>query len=157
MGNWGVKSYEHDEAAEALDAGFDRVHGALYEELMDDRNPLTFEQVQQKLADPRTLDASIDAMREMLRIDGPTEAWDAMARLALVGIVVRHAELGVPISEPLRCQAIDWLENEQIDWEEETARRLRRRKEVDLLKRAPRASLSGEGQPSDSSDTAPDN
>ena len=80
-----------------------------------------------------------------------------LARLALVGIVVRHAELGVPIPEPLCCQAIDWLENEEIDWEEETARRLRRRKEIDLLKRATRASLSGEGQPSDSSDTAPDN
>ncbi len=42
MGHWGVKSYEHDDAADALDAGFDRVHGAQYEELMDDRNPLTF-------------------------------------------------------------------------------------------------------------------
>jgi hypothetical protein len=29
MGYWGVKSYENDEAADALDAGFDRVHGAL--------------------------------------------------------------------------------------------------------------------------------
>ena len=29
MGHWGVKSYEHDEAADALDAGFDRVHGAI--------------------------------------------------------------------------------------------------------------------------------
>jgi hypothetical protein len=63
MGHWGVKSYEHDEAAEALDAGFDQVHGALYEELMDDRNALTFEQVQKKLADSRTLDASIEVRR----------------------------------------------------------------------------------------------
>ena len=136
MGHWGVKSYEHDEAADALDAGFDRVHGARYEELMDDRNPLSFEQVQQKLADPRTLDASIDALRETLGVEGAPETWDELARLALVGIVVRHAELGVPIPEPWRSQAIDWLENEQIDWEEETARRLRRRKEIELLKRS---------------------
>jgi hypothetical protein len=138
MGNWGVKSYEHDEAADALDAGFDQVHGALYEELMDDRNPLTFEQVQQKLADPRTLEASINALREMLEVDGTPKTWNEVARLAVVGIVVRHAELGVPIPEPWRNQAVDWLENEAIDWEEETLRRLRRRKEVDLLNRAPR-------------------
>ena len=144
MGNWGVKSYEHDEAADALDAGFDRVHGAHYEDLMDDRNPLSFEQVQQKLADRRTLDASIDALRKMLGVEGPTETWDATARLALVGVVVRHAELGVPIPEPWCRQAIEWLENEQIDWEEETVRRLRLRKEIDLLIRAPRANLSGE-------------
>ena len=56
MGHWGVKSYENDEADDALDAGFDRVHGEHYDELMDDRNPLTFEQVQQQLADARTLD-----------------------------------------------------------------------------------------------------
>ena len=28
MGHWGVKSFENDDAADALDAGFDRVHGA---------------------------------------------------------------------------------------------------------------------------------
>ena len=28
MGHWGVKSYEHDEAADAMDAAFDRVYGA---------------------------------------------------------------------------------------------------------------------------------
>ena len=142
MGNWGVKSYEHDEAADALDAGFDRIHGTRYEELMDDRNPLSFEQVQQKLADPRTLDASIDSLRATLSVAGGPETWDDLARLALVGIIVRYAELGVPIPERWRCQAIEWLENEQIDWEEETARQLRRRKEIDLLKRAPRMSPS---------------
>ena len=62
--HWGVKSYENDDADDALDAGFDRVHGELYDELMDDRNPLTYEQVQQKLADARTLEASIEALRE---------------------------------------------------------------------------------------------
>jgi hypothetical protein len=103
MGNWGVKSYENDEAADALDAGFDRVHGTHYEELMDDRNPLSFEQVQQKLADPRTLDAAIEAVRETLGVNGPPETWDELARLALVGVVVRHAELGVPIPETWCC------------------------------------------------------
>jgi hypothetical protein len=149
MGHWGVKSYEHDEAADALDVGFDRIHGARYEELMDDRNPLSFEQVQQKLADPLTLDASIDALREVRGMEWPTEAWDELARLALVGIVVRHAELGVPIPEPWRCLAVDWLENEQIEWEEATARRLRRHKEISLLKRAPQARRSDDAQPSE--------
>jgi hypothetical protein len=135
MGHWGVKSYEHDDAADALDAGFDQVHGASYEELMDDRNPLTFEQVQQKLADARTLDASIDALPNMMNLEGPPETWDELARLALVGIIVRHAELKVPIPEAWRLQAIDWLENETIDWEEATARQLRRRKEIELLNR----------------------
>jgi hypothetical protein len=135
MGHWGVKSYEHDDAADALDAGFDQVHGAIYEELMDDRNPLTFEQVQQKLADARTLDASIDALPAMMNLEGPPETWDELARLALVGIIVRHAELKVPIPEAWRLQAIDWLEKEAIDWEEATARQLRRRKEIELLNR----------------------
>ena len=135
MGHWGVKSYEHDDAADALDAGFDQVHGARYEELMDDGNPLTFEQVQQKLADARTLDASIDALPAMMNLEGPPETWDELARLALVGIIVRHAELRVPIPEAWRLQAIEWLENETIDWEEATARQLRRRKEIELLNR----------------------
>ena len=52
MDYWGIKSYENDDAGDALDAGFDRVHGKLYEELMDDRNPLPFEQVQARLAEP---------------------------------------------------------------------------------------------------------
>jgi hypothetical protein len=135
MGHWGVKSYEHDEAADAMDAGFNKVHGTRYEELMDDRNPLSFEQVQQKLADARTLDASIEALRTMLAVDGPPEGWDELARLALVGIMIRHAELGVLIPEAWRLLAIACLENEEIDWEEATARRLRRRKEIDLLNR----------------------
>jgi hypothetical protein len=146
MGHWGIKSYEHDDAADALDAGFDRVHGAGYEELMDDRNPLTFEQVQQKLADPRTLDAAIAALRERSALPGPPETWDELARLALVGIVVRHAELGVPIPKPWRSLAVEWLENEDIEWEEATARRLRRRKEIELLNRTSSSNPSGEAQ-----------
>ncbi len=149
MGHWGVKSYENDEAADALDTGFDRVHGKLYEELMDDRNPLTLEQVQERLADPRTLDASIAALRDSLDQGSPPEAWDELARLALVGIVVRHAELGVPIPEPWRQRAVEWLEHEQIEWEEATVRRLRRQKEIALLGRAPEVGASAASSPAE--------
>ncbi|HZW30212.1 MAG TPA: hypothetical protein VFF52_05850 [Isosphaeraceae bacterium] len=135
MGQWGVKSYENDSAAEALDAGFERVHGVIYEDLMDDRNPLSYEQVQQRLADPRTLEASIAALEDSVGPATAPEAWDEETRLALAGIVVRHAELKVAIPEPWRQRAIDWLEQEPIDWHEATARRLRRQKEIDLLRR----------------------
>jgi hypothetical protein len=136
MGHWGVKSYEHDEANEALDAGFERVHGARFEELMDDSNPLTFEQVQATLANSRTLLASIESLRDSLALDISPANWDELARLALVGIVVRHAELGVPIPEPWGHYTIDWLEHEEIEWEEPTARRLRRGKEMALIRKA---------------------
>ncbi|MGP0069889.1 MAG: hypothetical protein ACLQGP_40590 [Isosphaeraceae bacterium] len=136
MGHWGVKSYENDEANDALDAGFDRVHGELYEELMDDRNPMAYEQVQQRLADPRTLEASIDALWESVGREEAPETWDDVARLALAGIVVRYAELKVPIPEEWRLRAIDWLENEELEWDEATLRRLRRQKEVNLLRGA---------------------
>ncbi len=125
MGDWGVKSYENDEASDALDAGFDRVHGAHFEELMDDRHPLTYEQVFQKLASIETFDASLAALRETLEEDCPPEDWDATAKLALVGIVVRHAELRVPIPEEWLARALDWLENEQLEWDEQTVRNLR--------------------------------
>ena len=59
MGHWGVKSYENDDAADALDLGFQRVAGTAYDDLMDDRNPLTFDQVQRKLAGPETLAAAL--------------------------------------------------------------------------------------------------
>jgi hypothetical protein len=138
MGYWGVKSYENDDADDALDAGFDQVHGALYEELMDDRNPLSFEQVQKRLADGRTLAAAVSALEELVgaSLDGDPECWDDAARVALAGVVVRHAELGVAIPENLRQAAIGWLEQEDMDWEEATKRRLRRQKETDLLRRA---------------------
>jgi hypothetical protein len=136
MGHWGVKSYDNDEASDALDAGFDRVHGERYEELMDDRNPLTYEQVQQRLADERTLAAAIEALRDAVGREVPPDDWDDEARLALAGVVVRHAELKVPIPEEWRQRAIDWLEREEIEWEEATARRLRREKEIDRLRGA---------------------
>jgi hypothetical protein len=136
MGYWGVKSYEIDEAADALDAGFDQVHGELYEQLMDDRNPLTVEQVQERLADARTLEAAIAALERTLKLESEPDTWNELARLALAGIVVRHAELSVPIPEPWRQRAVDWLEGEAIDWEEATIRRLRRQQEIALLRRA---------------------
>jgi hypothetical protein len=134
MGHWGVKSYENDDADFALDAGFDRVHGAAYEALMDDRNPLTFEQVQQRLVSPETLAAALDALRE--DVGKPLAEWDDAQRLAFAGVVVRHAELGVPVPDDVRLLALDWLENEAIDWQEATTRRLRKAREIAALQRA---------------------
>jgi hypothetical protein len=134
MGHWGVKSFENDDAADALDAGFDRVHGATYEALMDDRNPLPVDEVQRQLAGAETLAAAIDALRDAA--GRPLDAWDAGARLAFAGVVVRHAELGVPLPDDVRARALDWLEHEEIDWQEATLRRLRRDKEIALLRKA---------------------
>ena len=145
MGHWGVKSYENDEANDALDAGFDRVHGERYDELMDDGNPLTYEQVQQSLADPRTLEAAIDALRDAVGRDVAPDDWEDEARLALAGVVVRYAELKIPVPEEWRERAIDWLEHEEIEWQEATARRLRRDKEVELLRRAAGTGEAGDG------------
>jgi hypothetical protein len=131
MGHWGVKSYENDDAGDALDAGFARAHGSAYEELMDDANPLTVEQVQQKLASTESLSASIEALAE--EVGDPFEAWDEVQRLAFAGVVVRHAELGIPIPPEVRERAILWLREESIEWEETTARRLRRDREIRLL------------------------
>ena len=134
VGQWGVKSYEGDGAADALEAAFDRVHGAAYDDLMDDRNPITFDQVQQQLANPETLAAALGALEAEFGTD--LDAWDEDERLAFAGVVVRHAEAGVAIPEAWRARALDWLDGESIDWEEATARRLRRHKEIALLKRS---------------------
>jgi hypothetical protein len=134
MGHWGVKSYENDEAADALDAAFAHVHGARYDALMDDRNPITFEQAQKQLANAETLAAAVDALRASLGSD--TEQWDESARLAFAGVIVLHGEFGVPVPEDWRRQAIEWLDREPIDWDEATARRLRRQKEITILTRA---------------------
>lgn len=134
MGHWGVKSYEIDEADDALDRGFDKVHGSLYEVLMDDRNPLSFEQVQQRLAKSETLDQAIAALHEAI---GDEKSWDEIGKLAFAGIVVRHAELRVPIPEPIKQKAITFLEEEDLDWEREaTKRNLRREREISLLRKA---------------------
>ncbi|HEY2154331.1 MAG TPA: hypothetical protein VGH33_01790 [Isosphaeraceae bacterium] len=131
MGHWGVRSYENDDAGDALDAGFARAHGPTYEDLMDDANPLSPEQVQQRLAGPETLTGSLDALAE--DVGRPIEEWDEVARLAFAWIVVRHAELGMPIPPDVRDRALAFLRDEPIDWEEATARRLRRDKEIRLL------------------------
>ncbi len=141
MGYWGIKSYENDEAHDALDAGFEAVHGDAYDDLMDDRNPLTPEQIQQKLANPETLTNAIEAL--VAEVDRPWDDWDDEERLGFVGVVVRHAELNVPIPGDWRDRAIAWLEGEEAEWDEATARNLRRRKEIDLLTRSPRAEPEG--------------
>jgi hypothetical protein len=136
MGQWGVRSYENDLAADAIDAGMERVHAAVYEDLMDDRNRTPFEEVQATLANPATLEAAIEALKESVGVDVPLDAWDEDARLAFVGVVVRHAELGVPVPAEARARALDWLEGEAIEWDEQTKRSLRRQKELTVLKSA---------------------
>lgn len=133
MGHWGVKSYENDDAHDALDAAYERVHGERYDALMDDANPLTFEEVERRLASPETLASALSIHSQIF--ESETDSWDEVARLAYAGIVVRHAELGVPLGDIERLRAIDVLENEAIDWDEEVARRLRREKEIRLLRR----------------------
>lgn len=133
MGHWGVKSYENDAAHDALDAAFDLVHGSLYEDLMDDRNPLTLEEVQAKLVSPETLDAAIDALRAEFG-DEPGE-WDEFVRLGYAGVVVRHAELRVLIPDDIRRRALGWLEAEDIDWDEPTKRQICREREIGLLRK----------------------
>jgi hypothetical protein len=136
MGHWGIKSYENDDADWAIDSGFENVHGEVYEELMDDRNPLSFEQVQKQLATERTLVEAVKALEKTTgaALDSESEAWDDLARLAFAGVVVRHTELGVAIPEPFLKRAIAWLEAEEIEWDQETKRRLRRQKEIALLR-----------------------
>ena len=133
MGYWGVKSYENDDAADALDAGFGQVHGASYDALMEDSNPLAFDDVQRQLADPDTLAASLEALRQAVGPDRPLDDWDDHDRLAFAGIVVRHAEFGVAVPDEWLDQALDWLRDEPIEWDEATIRRLRRQQEIALL------------------------
>ena len=73
MGHWGVRSYENDDADFAIDAGMDRVHGAAYEDLMDDGNPLTIDQVHRKLANPATLEAAVGHL--VAEVDAPWDDW----------------------------------------------------------------------------------
>ena len=135
MGCWGVKSYENDDAHEALDRGFERVHGDVYDDLMDDRNPMSLEDVQKKLANAATLAAALDLFEYEA---GSNRAdWDDLDRLGYAGIVVRHVELGVPVPNDVRTSAIGFLEAEEMDWDEDaTARKLRREKELAMLRRS---------------------
>jgi hypothetical protein len=132
MGHWGVNSYENDDADEAIDAALERVHGEAYEAAMDDRNPMTFDQAQESLANPETLAAAVDLLSE--RVGKPMNEWDDLERLAFAGVVVRHAEFGIPIPFEWLDQAIEWLETEAVEWEEATVRRLRRQKEIASLR-----------------------
>jgi hypothetical protein len=134
MGYWGVRSYENDEAADAIDAGLERVHGAAYAALMDDRNPIPFDEAQRSLASPATLAAAVEALREAVGPAIEWDDWDEVERLAFAGVVVRHAEFGVPVPADWRGRAIAWLENETIEWDEATVRQLRRQHEIGVLK-----------------------
>lgn len=134
MGAWGVRSDENDEAADALDAGFERVHGARYVAMMDDRDPTPFEKVQEQLASPETLAAALEALAEELGPPPDDDPEDDLGRLAYAGVIVRHAECRVPIPEDLRARAVRYLEVETIDWESDHADRDRRRRaEIRLL------------------------
>ncbi len=134
MGSWGVCSYEVDEAADAIDGAFETVHGSKYESLMDDRNPLSFDEVQQQLANPDTLAAALGLLKDDFGPD--LETWDELERLGYCGVIVRHQELGVPIPIEHAHRAIEWLESEEIDWEPQADRDARRRTEIDALRRA---------------------
>jgi len=128
MGYWGIKSYENDLAHDALDAGFDRIHGARYEELMDDRNPLPYEKVHEQLASPETLSAALAALDEL--VEGPALEGDGEALLAWVGVVLRHVECRVPVPAVTIERAIQILENEDLEWPRPTERKLRLDKEL---------------------------
>jgi hypothetical protein len=135
MGHWGIKSYDNDDAADALDAAYERIHGQAYVDMMEDGNPLTVEQIQANLSNAQTLAAAIEDLND--QAETPEAEWDEVHRLAFAGIIVRHAELGVPVPAEWRDKAIAWLEAEAIEWEDATKRRLRRDKEVAMLKSAP--------------------
>lgn len=135
MGYWGVKSYEDDDADDAIDTGFDRVHGETYEEFMDDRSPLPYEQVLRKLASPRTLEVSLEVLAEQFD-QRPFDEWSDEERISYCGVVVRHAEFDLPIPDEIRDRALQWLEAEDVEWDEEdaAARSARRRQEIATLK-----------------------
>ena len=134
MGYWGVKSYENDLAHDALDAGFDRIHGERYEALMDDRNPLPYEKVHEQLASPVTLAASLEALNQLIE-EQELEESDGEAQLAWVGVVLRHAECRVEIGPEIIQKAIEILESEDLDWPRPTERKLRLEKEVAVLRK----------------------
>ena len=145
MGYWGVRSYEEDDADFALDAGFERVHGAAYLKLMDDRDPTPLEEVQRRLADERTLDAALKALADDFR-GRPLDEYDDDQRISYCGVVVRHVEFGVIPPRAIRDRALRWLEEETVEWDDPAARRRCLTREIGLL----RETAVTEGQPASS-------
>lgn len=134
MGYWGVKSYETDEAHDAIDAAMELVHADRYDDLMDDDNPLSVDEVHDRLADASTLAQALTILREQFGAD--PAAWDDdEAKLGFVGVVVRHAERGIPVAPADRDQAIAWLEAEELEWDDDAARQRRRAEEIALLRK----------------------
>ena len=88
MGYWGVKSYENDDADFAIDAGLEKIHGEAYEVLMDDGNALSFDEAQKQLANPETLAAAINSLREEYGSHRPFDDWEEDERLAFAGFLV---------------------------------------------------------------------
>lgn len=127
-----MRSYENDDAHDAIDGAFERVHGDVYDELTDDANPLTLAEVHQKLASAETLAAALDLFEDEAGSD--REQWDELDHLGYAGVVVRHAELGVAIPEEVRRLAVDFLENEDLEWDEPAQRKRIREREIGLLK-----------------------
>jgi len=134
MGCWGRQSFEHDDVAEALDLAYELIHGQVYDDLMDDGNPLSFDEVQKKLASPETLAEALNVLNEWF--GDSFDAWDEVQRLTYVGVVVRHASFRIPIPEATRARAIDWLQKEDIDWDDAEDRDRIRQKELALLQKA---------------------
>ena len=127
MGYWGVKSYENDDADDAIDAAMEKIHGSSYEDLMDDGNPLSFDQVQKKLANDNTLSESILALEELIavKLDGDPGLWD---------------EFAIAIPDAPLARALEWLKQEDIEWEDAAKRKARREKEIAFLKRLAKSS-----------------
>ena len=135
MDYWGFRSYDNDDTADALDAAYEQVHGAVYDDLMDDRNPLTFEQVQEKLASESVLAAALAWLKEEYQAENLDE-WDAEDRLAFIGMVVRMLECKVKVPTAEVQRALEWLQQESLEWDEPTQRRLRRDQEIRRLQQA---------------------
>ena len=99
--------------------------------LRDAADHMTVEQIQARLANAETLVAAVES--SVAEVGLPWDEWDEVDRLGFVGVIVLHAELGVPIPEDWRDRAVAWLRDETIDWDEATARKLRRHKEIERL------------------------
>lgn len=137
MGYWGVKSYEDDDADFAIDKAFERVHGDAYLKLMEDADPTPLEVAQARLANAETLRAALEALTEEFGIgEGDETGWDEDRRVSYCGVVVRHAEWGIPLPASIRDRALAWLEGEDLEWDEGEARTRRRASEIETLRAA---------------------